>query len=79
MSYSLVWELCSPGGTTIQLRLDSSLCLWPSPSGGLARGSKVLGSGGLGAGALWTSLDPTYRDRLRFDQAQGAWSLPLLS
>ena len=63
-------------GTTIQLRLV------PVPSPGSPpplvvwrRGSKVLAAGSLGPGAPLTSLDPTYRDRLRFDQARGGLEL----
>ncbi|XP_072625501.1 V-set and immunoglobulin domain-containing protein 10-like isoform X1 [Canis lupus baileyi] len=63
-------------GTTIQLPLV------PIPSPGppaplvvWRRGSKVLAAGGLGPGAPLISLDPAYRDRLRFDQAQGGLEL----
>lgn len=63
-------------GTTIQLRLVPVPSPGPSPPLVVwRRGSKVLAAGGLGAGAPLTSLDPTYRDRLRFDQAQGGLEL----
>ncbi|MBV97844.1 V-set and immunoglobulin domain-containing protein 10-like, partial [Eschrichtius robustus] len=38
-------------------------------------GSKVLVAGGLGPGAPLISLDPTYGDRLRFDQTRGSLEL----
>uniref|UniRef100_A0A8C6DKZ3 V-set and immunoglobulin domain containing 10 like n=1 Tax=Moschus moschiferus TaxID=68415 RepID=A0A8C6DKZ3_MOSMO len=68
-------------GTTIQLQLVPAP--YPGPPPPLVvwrRGSKVLAAGGLGPeglgpGAPLTSLDPTYQDRLRFDQAQGGLEL----
>lgn len=63
-------------GTTIQLPLV------PVPSSGppaplvvWRRGSKVLAAGGLGPGAPLISLDPSNRDRLRFDQTRGGLEL----
>ncbi|XP_047646174.1 V-set and immunoglobulin domain-containing protein 10-like isoform X2 [Phacochoerus africanus] len=63
-------------GTNLQLPLV------PVPSPGppaplvvWRQGSKVLAAGALGPGAPLISLDPTYRDRLRFDQARGGLEL----
>uniref|UniRef100_A0A8D1PSJ2 Ig-like domain-containing protein n=1 Tax=Sus scrofa TaxID=9823 RepID=A0A8D1PSJ2_PIG len=63
-------------GTNLQLPLV------PVPSPGppaplvvWRRGSKVLAAGALGPGAPLISLDPTYRDRLQFDQARGGLEL----
>uniref|UniRef100_A0A8C3WIM2 V-set and immunoglobulin domain containing 10 like n=1 Tax=Catagonus wagneri TaxID=51154 RepID=A0A8C3WIM2_9CETA len=63
-------------GTTFQLPLV------PVPSPGppdplvvWRRGPKVLAAGGLGPGAPLISLDPSYRDRLRFDQTRGGLAL----
>ncbi|XP_057567668.1 V-set and immunoglobulin domain-containing protein 10-like isoform X2 [Hippopotamus amphibius kiboko] len=63
-------------GTTVRLPLvpvpdpgpPSPLVIW-------RRGSKVLAAGGLGPGAPLISLDPTYQDRLQFDQARGGLEL----
>uniref|UniRef100_A0A8C0XN61 Ig-like domain-containing protein n=1 Tax=Castor canadensis TaxID=51338 RepID=A0A8C0XN61_CASCN len=63
-------------GTTIRLPLA------PVPSPGppaplvvWRRGSEVLVAGSLGSQVPLVSVDPAYRDRLRFDQAQGSVEL----
>ncbi|XP_059939073.1 V-set and immunoglobulin domain-containing protein 10-like [Mesoplodon densirostris] len=63
-------------GTKIQLPLLPVPGLGPpSPLVVWRQGSKVLATGGLGPGAPLTSLDPTYGDRLRFDQTRGSLEL----
>lgn len=62
-------------GTAIQLPLVPLPSLGPPVLVVWRRGSRVLAAGGLGPGAPLISLDPAYRDRLRFDQAQGGLEL----
>ncbi|XP_039105308.1 V-set and immunoglobulin domain-containing protein 10-like [Hyaena hyaena] len=62
-------------GTAIQLPLVPLPSLGPPALVVWRRGSRVLAAGGLGPGAPLISLDPAYRDRLRFDQAQGGLEL----
>ncbi|XP_012862155.1 V-set and immunoglobulin domain-containing protein 10-like [Echinops telfairi] len=60
-------------GTTIQLPLVPAP--GPGPPAPLVvwrRGSTVLAAGGLGPGAPLISLDPAYRDRLRFHRVGGS-------
>ncbi|XP_049643543.1 V-set and immunoglobulin domain-containing protein 10-like, partial [Suncus etruscus] len=63
-------------GATLRLSLLPVPSLGPpAPLVVWRRGTKVLAAGGLGPGAPLISLDPTYGDRLRFDQARGGLEL----
>lgn len=63
-------------GATLRLSLLPVPSLGPpAPLVVWRRGTKVLAAGGLGPGAPLISLDPTYGDRLHFDQARGGLEL----